>query len=248
MSRYQRSSPVSAVAGVLALVALVAFCAWVVGRDSTPPATAASVKAEKWLATHKAETVAPVKTVTLIGDSYTVGAGSSDGHGILDAFAQTQPWSVTSRANGGAGYGHAVDGELAQKACAADRCPSYLEAIENIEAADPQIVIVSGGRNDLDETDPAAGVRRFYVALRAALPNAKIYATSPLWDSTRPPAELGDIAAAVRSSVKMVGGTYVDLGQPLTRKPDLISDDGVHPNDQGYAALSAAVTSAWPSR
>ena len=63
---------------------------------------------------------------------------------------------------------------------------SHTLRIPAVVAAKPDIVIVAGGRNDLDETLPdaqiQADVTAAFTALRAGLPHALIIAVSPVWD------------------------------------------------------------------
>lgn len=222
-----------AVLGVITL-ALVAFAMLrpiPEGQPSTYSPSAATSSAPKPL------------TVAFIGDSYTAGAGATDpSHGWAATLARTQGWDMTNLARGGTGYLSAVTGN-AKVACGLDYCPAYPEMVKDAAAANPAIVLVAGGRNDVtrDPDQEAAAVRAFYTQLRAALPNAKIVAVSPVWDATAPPPALGAIAADVKSAVVTVGGTYLDIGQPLQGRPDLISKDGVHPDDDGHAALARAV-------
>ena len=158
-------------------------------------------------------------------------------------------WSEVNLGQGGTGYSSAVTGSGAQNACGLSLCPSYDGMIAAAATAKPRIVVVSGGRNEASH-DPAlivAGISKFFSDLHAALPDAKIYATSPLWDATPPPAALRLIAQSVRDSVTAAGGTYLDIGQPLTGKPDLIIPDGIHPNDAGHAAIAAAIVATYPA-
>jgi lysophospholipase L1-like esterase len=184
-----------------------------------------------------------VQTVAFMGDSYSAGAGSSGYNAsfttLLSAY---EGWRSTNFAYGGTGYVTSAERNGA-KACAATYCPSYPQVIAKVKAINPTIVVVSGGRNDLGkpEAQLEKGVPTFYKALRAALPHARIYATSPLYDTRSAPAQLSEIANLVRSSVTSCGGVYLDIGQPLHGRTDRISGDGVHPNDLGHAAIAQAI-------
>jgi lysophospholipase L1-like esterase len=105
--------------------------------------------------------------------------------------------------------------------------------------ANPAVVVVAGGRND-GKVD-AARIRAAFADLRTDLPDATIYAVSPVWDSKEPPAFLAAQGREVKASVEAVGGTYLDVGQPLKGHPELITPDGVHPNVDGYRMLADAV-------
>jgi lysophospholipase L1-like esterase len=111
-------------------------------------------------------------------------------------------------------------------------------------AVEPDIVVVAGGRNDLNGLTPDATLKSdidaVFNALRAGLPNAEIIAESPVWDSTAPPARLALVAADVQAAVTAVRGTYVDVGEPLAGNAAAIGPDHLHPN--------VAATRCWPQR
>jgi hypothetical protein len=87
----------------------------------------------------------------------------------------------------------------------------------------------------------AAGIAKFYSDIHAALPKAKIYATSPIWDNTVTPANIKTMGSSVRKSITAIGGTYLDIGEPLLDHPELISTIVGHPNDAGHKAIADAV-------
>lgn len=185
-------------------------------------------------------TVAPQLTVFL-GDSYTAGAGSTQGS-WPDLMAPRVKWKYKNLALGGTGYLQ----ESGIEACGLDVCPNYLGRIPAIVDAKPTRVIVAGGRNDVlrdqDEVRVAAGA--FFQELRAQLPEAEIIALSPVWDASEPHNQLVTIADSVRQAVAAADGTYVDIGAPLAGHPELISTDSVHPNDAGHEALAVATQNA----
>lgn len=200
-------------------------------------------------------TVAPteagpaVPTVAFIGDSYTAGAGATSADARWSTLvSESQGWEELNLANGGTGYATAVEGENAQSACAKDYCPQYTEVIPAAAEASPAVVIVSGGRNDVGQNIDYASIASFYLDLRGTLPDAEIYAVSPVWDARETPAELPLIADAIRDAVTAVGGTYVDIGQPFAGEPQLITEDDVHPNDDGHETLASVIIAALPAQ
>ncbi|MDN4173901.1 SGNH/GDSL hydrolase family protein [Nocardioides sp. SOB77] len=179
-----------------------------------------------------------------IGDSYTAGTGSTGGASFVRVVADTQGWNFENLGEGGTGYllNTDQDPKLARLGCGKDYCPNYPEVIAAAVEAEPDIVVVSGGRNNVTAStdDLDAGIPAFFEQLRDALPEATIYATSPLWDVTEPPEELGRLADIVRASVQSVGGTYLDLGQPLD-DPGLLARDKIHPDNEGHLAIADAI-------
>lgn len=189
--------------------------------------------------THKVEKVA------VFGDSYAAGSGaSSRDQGWAALLGWNQQWSLTNVARGGTGYvGQELrDAVKAKNMCGLDACPNYAGMIPEAVAAKPTVVLVTGGRNDYlnDGAAEAAAIQSFYTALRAALPEAKIYAFNPLWDSSAPPASLSPMADEVKAAVTSVGGTFIDSGQLLNGKSELIAADAKHPNSQGHRAIFEA--------
>jgi len=181
-----------------------------------------------------------------IGDSYTAGAGASDSSRTAFAplVAKDQGWKIVNLGRGGTGYVKEITDGTAKSACGEDVCHRYADMIQSAVDARPDVVVVSGGRNDsaVSEDSSAAAVRAFYQSLRAALPDSKIYAVQPIWDSSEAPESIAALGAVVDEAVRSVGGDYLAVGSPLAGHPDLISDDGVHPNDDGHQAVAAAVS------
>lgn len=185
-------------------------------------------------------------SVGFLGDSYTVGDGAtSRPKRWTSLLSVKRGWVETNAGYGGTGYGTA--GRLAGGKPYSARVPQVTATVA--KAAKP-ILIVSGGRNDFTEGTPEAeieaGITKTFTELRKAAPKARIIALSPLWDDDAAPEELAIIGEQVKAAVTRVGGQYVDVGQPLANRPGLLDRDGVHPNDQGYAALAAAVDAKLP--
>lgn len=189
-----------------------------------------------------APAVAPVtNTVAFIGDSYSVGVGAAKGSGFVDLVAAKYKLKVSNFAQGGTGYirrraSHGTG------ACGREVCPNYNEMAPKVITNAPATVIVSGGRNDL--ADVAAftnAANQLFQTLRAGLPEATIIATSPVWAAADMPPTASQMQDAVKAAVTSVGGTYVDLGDPLDGHPELVTRDKVHPNSAGHKALADAV-------
>lgn len=181
--------------------------------------------------------------VVFLGDSYTAGAGASSVSTRWSSLvAGRMGWTEVNMAYGGTGYLRSVLSPTSQLACAREYCPSYSELIDEVVEATPDIVIVNGGRNEASSVDATwhVGVDQFFDDLRAALPTVGIVATSPIWDDDPALAIMEEMRGRVRTAVVSVGGTYVTLGDPLLGRPDYVAADGVHPNDDGHAAIAAA--------
>jgi lysophospholipase L1-like esterase len=179
--------------------------------------------------------VSPV--VAFIGDSYTAGTGASSPDVALPALiGADRGWNVENFGRGGTGYltSAGMDG------CGQDYCPTFLEVIPEVQAANPVAIVVSGGRNDRGASADAiqAGVSTFFTELRTSFPSATIFVTSPVWDASAPDGLLETVKAAVAAEAERVGGVYLDMAEPLSGRPELMSEDAVHPNDAGYTVLA----------
>ena len=184
-----------------------------------------------------------VPSAAFIGDSYSAGTGATGFNTRFTTLVSAyEGWSSNNFAYGGTGYLRAVTKNGAV-GCGVNVCPRYGDVISKVARYNPTIVVVSGGRNDVleDMPDVTVAISEFYRDLRRELPKATIYSTSPIWDDRPPPAQLKQIQAAVRTAVESVGGTYIDIGEPLQGKPKLVAKDGVHPNNLGHAAIAHAV-------
>jgi acyl-CoA thioesterase I len=184
--------------------------------------------------------VAPaLPVVAFLGDDFTGGAGASSPATRWSSLVSDQ-YGWDEQNFGVAGTGYSTGGS-------AGGTP-YTARVAALVATAPVIVIVSGGRFDIESkngpTAIKAGVAATFKALRAALPKAVIIAESPVWPLTKPPATLALVAADVKAAVTAIGGQYLDVGEPLF---GLTADFGPRtlPNDLGHAALAKAFETAY---
>lgn len=190
-------------------------------------------------------TSAPVPSATpvsvvFLGDSYTVGSGATEPKlRWTTLLADNRGWTELNAGIADTGYGTAGTSPGALP---------YTGRVAEIVASTPAVVIVSGGRFDYMGSVSAVAVNSAidatFTTLRAGLPEAQIIALNPFWDSSDSPTRLGEIAAVIQSAVESVGGTFVDVGQPLAGGNGLMATDGITPNDEGHAALYKSIESA----
>lgn len=184
-------------------------------------------------------------TVALfLGDSYTAGAGASTtSRRWTSLLATKRGWLEANYARGGTGYLKTAT----TNGCGLTYCPTFTEMAAEAVAAAPDLVVVAGGRNDLTlvTTDPTAvhrAVLDTFALLRAGLPSARIYAVTPMWDATTPPAVLQTLRSWVLEAAAAQGVTVVDGAETwLVGHPEWITADNVHPDDAGYAVLAQRI-------
>ena len=114
----------------------------------------------------------------------------------------------------------------------------------NLQAENaPLTVVVSGGRNDfgLPTADIAAAADAAFGELRTRYPQAQIFAITPWFDDDPPPSDPAEFTQAIQTAALNHDVTFLDAGQPLFGRPDLVAEDGLHPNAAGYQAIAAAV-------
>jgi acyl-CoA thioesterase I len=194
---------------------------------SSPASQSASLGIE---GTSASAPAAPV--IAFLGDDWTAGTGAT---GKAQRFT-----TIVCTQLGAQEKNFGVDGTGYAKSSADGG--SYESRIAAVVAAHPQIVVVSGGRNDSVDAPAtaAAHARALFATLHSKLPNAVLVAVAPFWgDSDLPPAMVA-LADAVKQGVTAAGGTYLDLPDPIHGHPSFMADLA-DPNDQGYAAIAAAL-------
>lgn len=176
----------------------------------------------------------PVRIVT-IGDSIMAGYGLDPAEAWPALLASHESATVTNLGCSGAGFVSVGDCDV-----------PFAGLIQAAAAADPAIVIIQSSDNDDGEDDALAGATMStLVALRDALPHARIVGLSTLWNQPwEEPDEVRAGTSALRDAVTAVGGTFVDIGQPLADDPGLLQFDDEHPTAAGQETLREAITSA----
>lgn len=185
----------------------------------------------------------PMPVALFIGDSYTDGAGATDDTSRWTTLVSVElGWAEVNYGFGGTGYATALVGEV----CTRDECPAYPGAVELAAGEMPDVIVVSGGRNDsADMVAFQAGVDATFEALAATFPGVPVVVTSPLWDDDPAPDDLAQKAEIVEAAAASAGATYLDLGQPLFGHAEYVIDDGIHPDDDGHAAIAETFVAAY---
>jgi lysophospholipase L1-like esterase len=194
---------------------------------STSPLTSMSTSASP---THQAAD--PKTVVAFLGDDWTSGVGASKNDKRFTTLLTTD-LHVIERNFG-------VDGTGYAKSSASGG--AYADRVAAVAAANPSVIIVSGGRNDTsDDGDTAAQqAKQLFTTLHAKLPNAVLIAIAPMWGDSDEPPELVALATAIRKGVTEAGGTYLEIADPIHNHANFMADDA-DPDDNGYAAIASAL-------
>jgi lysophospholipase L1-like esterase len=183
---------------------------------------------------------APAQQVAaFLGDSYTWGWGIPNRDRRWSTqVAQRMGWKEKNFGVGGTGY-----------FTYSDKGKAYRYRIDEITAAAPTIVVVSGGVNDRRDMAADRGavvdaVHQTYRRLREDLPQARIVAVGPTFLEQVTP-DLVALDGAVRDAADEVGAEYISLISPTyVLRPDEFDADGLHVNDDGHNAIADRVVSA----
>jgi len=173
--------------------------------------------------------------VVAIGDSIMAGHGLASDQAWLADLAISNAWNFTNLASDGSGFvtvGNDRDTFADQAVVAAK--------------LHPDVIIVAASSNDIGASDTTIDNSTTAVIqrLRAALPSATIIAVSAIWGDTDVPGQLAAIDAATLDAAILADASFVNVGQPLAGRPDLMQADDVHPTAAGQLVVADAVSAA----
>ncbi|QYH34493.1 SGNH/GDSL hydrolase family protein [Salinibacterium sp. M195] len=177
--------------------------------------------------------------VAFYGDSYTLGTGASSSNNRWSTVVSKQRgWSEFNPSVNGLGFinnrGNFADGDL----------PSL------IIADDPDIVFVTMGLNDNFSFDSRSDdirtqITEDFTRLTTALPDARFIVVEPFWYTDERPASVETIIGWVEDAAASIGADYIpDASHWIEGHPEWMASDGLHPNDDGYAAMAREMDQA----
>ena len=169
--------------------------------------------------------------VAFYGDSYTRGTGASAPDNRWSTIVSAErDWTEVNPSRNGLGF-------VNNRGRGAD-------LVEQVIAARPDIVISTMGLND-NFSMPArseeieAAITQDFEKIRAALPEARLIVVEPFWYTAQRPDSVEQIIGWVRAAALTVDADYIPgASYWLDGHPEWFADDGLHPNDAGYAALA----------
>lgn len=229
--RRRRKFGPSTVALAVAGVIVAALAVWAVQRDPAAPAYASPPTGVPTAVA----TETPQPTVLFVGDSYTAGAaGIPSGRTFACQAAALLGWACLVDAQGGTGY--VADGHVNSTTFTA-----YAGRLNADQARySPDVVVVTGGRNDVREPAAAAAAAadRYARTVRAAFPKARLVLVSPFWTTSVLPPALAAVRDRLRIDASTLRSQFVDPSTWIAGRAGLIGPDGVHPTAAGHAYLA----------
>lgn len=176
---------------------------------------------------------ARINRITFLGDNWTIGSGV--GRNAAKAFPSLVAGALHLKVDavGADGAGYAKHGPNGK---------NYSDLVGLVLASQPDIVVVSGGRNDVPDDvntlDTAA--KDLFSELKTKLPDAELVAIAPFWGDSDHPSDLTNVDDAVKTGVTAAGGTYINLPDPIHNHSDWMAD-AANPNVLGNKAIADAL-------
>jgi lysophospholipase L1-like esterase len=171
-------------------------------------------------------------TAIFLGDSDTAGVAlplSKIEQRWPTVVSETLGWREVNAGCDGSGYTQVGPG------CTT----TYRERVDRLLDEDPDVIVVSGGVSDLGAGlgEIEAAVQGTFVTLRETFPDATIYAVGAVGTDRRAEHTVEDLNAIVEAQATKVDAVYVDLGDPLAGRPELLAGNG-RPNAEGHAVIA----------
>lgn len=172
-------------------------------------------------------------TVVFLGDSYVAGDGATDKaqDGWVALVSEELGWDARNFGFGGTGYVTAGPLPGGQP---------FGERVQALLAQSPDIVVVSGGRNDAGVASPSAVEEAALDLFKTLSGGASVIAVGPVYDYREYPRDLQEVAEAVERAADQAGVPFVPYKNPLIGMESLFPD-GVHPTNEGYARIAESL-------
>jgi lysophospholipase L1-like esterase len=171
--------------------------------------------------------------VAFYGDSYTLGTGASSPENRWSTVVSAErDWNEFNPSVNGLGFvnnrSEFGEGDLP----------------DQVVDSEPEIVFVTMGLNDNFSFDYAADEIHDQIdadleRLRTALPDARFVVVEPFWYTDERPESVDTIIGWVRDAAGAIDADYIaGASRWLEGHPEWMASDGLHPNDDGYAAMA----------
>jgi lysophospholipase L1-like esterase len=177
--------------------------------------------------------------VAFYGDSYTLGTGASD---------PSKRWStIISEQRGWDEFNPSINGlgfiNNRMKFVTGDLPDLVIQS-------KPDIVFITMGLNDNFSYNLAGDaiheqIDDDFARLSEALPSAHFIAVEPFWYTDDRPDSIAIISGWVQAAAESIGADYIaGASHWIEGHPEWMADDGLHPNDLGYAEMARRMDEA----
>jgi len=169
--------------------------------------------------------------VAFYGDSYTLGTGATDvSKRWSTIISEQRDWNEFNPSVNGLGFVN-------------NRGPGQ-DLPDEVIASKPDIVFITMGLNDNfsfasapDEIRQA--ITDDFTKLATALPDARFIVVEPFWYTDSRPSSVETIIGWVRDAAVAIDADYIaGASHWIEGHPEWMADDGLHPNDDGYAEMA----------
>jgi lysophospholipase L1-like esterase len=168
--------------------------------------------------------------VAFYGDSYTLGTGASSPEKRWSTIiCEERAWTEVNPSTNGLGF---VNNRTAT-----------IDEPGKVIAAHPDIVFITMGLNDNFSYPQFKGaifanITADFERMKKALPNARFIVVEPFWYSDDRPESVGIINGWVKDAAAAIHADYIPgASYWIEGHPEWMAVDGLHPNDEGYAAI-----------
>lgn len=172
-------------------------------------------------------------TVAFYGDSYTLGTGATEpSKRWSTVICEQRDWVEFNQSANGLGFiNNRItfgEGDL----------PSRIIAV------DPDILFITMGLNDNFSYGSRAEEIEAQIAddfdrLKTALPETRFIVVEPFWYTDDRPESVDIIISWVKAAAESIGADYIPgASHWIEGHPEWMAGDRLHPNDEGYAAMT----------
>ena len=171
--------------------------------------------------------------VAFYGDSFTRGTGATSNEQRWSTLiCDERSWSEFNPSVNGLGF-------INNRSTFGDG-----DVPSQIIGDDPDIVFITMGLNDNFSFENKSAAIEAQISddlgrLKTALPDARFIVVEPFWYADARPASVETIIGWVKLAAGAINADYVaGASHWIEGHPEWMADDGIHPNDAGYAEIA----------
>lgn len=170
-------------------------------------------------------------TTAFYGDSYTLGTGASASENRWStAICEARNWTELNPSVNGLGF--------------INNRGSSRDIPREIIAQKPDILFITMGLNDNFSYQPGndliqSQITKDFERFNSELPDARIIVVEPFWYTDERPESVEIIIGWVKDAAAAIDAEYIPgASHWIEGHPEWMAQDGLHPNDAGYAEMA----------